>query len=49
MYTMFLNMLRDMQHDAMVAWSYQRIDSASFIGWTPDAGTMVGVPQIAGC
>ncbi|VWD49559.1 hypothetical protein BLA17378_08616 [Burkholderia aenigmatica] len=49
MYTMFLNMLRDMQHDAMVAWSYQRIDSASFMSWQPPVNVQQSLPNISGC
>jgi len=49
MYTMFLNMLRDMQRDAMVAWSYQQIDSTSFMSWQPPANAQQSFPKIAGC
>ena len=49
MYTMFLNMLRDMQHDAMVAWSYQQIDSTSFMSWQPPANAQQSFPSITGC
>ena len=46
MYTLFFNLLRDMQHDAMVAWSYGQIDSASFMSWQPVSQSF---PSIAGC
>lgn len=46
MYAMFFNLLRDMQHNAMVSWSYQQIDSRTFMQWQP-AGQ--GFPNIAGC
>lgn len=49
MYTMFLNMLLDMQHDAMVVWSYQRIDSTSFMLWQPPANAQQSFPSITGC
>ena len=49
MYTLYLNLLRDMQHDAMVAWSYRQINATSFLSWREKSGTMVGVPQISGC
>ncbi|WP_155754008.1 hypothetical protein [Burkholderia vietnamiensis] len=48
MYTLFFNLLRDVQHNAMVAWSYQQIDSATFMQWQP-ANVQGGIPNFVGC
>lgn len=49
MYTLYLNLLRDMQHDAMVAWSYRQIDETSFMQWQPAAHPQQALPNLAGC
>ena len=48
MYTLFFNLLRDIQHNTQVAWAHSQINSASFMGWQSHVPA-VNVPQIAGC
>ncbi|WP_185722946.1 MULTISPECIES: hypothetical protein [unclassified Burkholderia] len=38
---------RDLYRESLVAM-IGGIDSATFMSWAPDVGTMVGVPRIAG-
>ncbi|MBR8182132.1 hypothetical protein KDW54_06940 [Burkholderia ambifaria] len=46
MFTLWNRIIRDMQHEAMVAMWMPMVDSTSFMAWKSDVG---GFPAIAGC